>query len=191
MHYILSLPIHTLRLTLRDFRASDFDTVFAYASDPEVTRFMFYGPRDTADTHDYLQRMLQSQTETPRLTWEFAVVRIEDGRLIGACDLTIEDVLEADLGYILAREAWGQGYATEIARTLLRTGFEQLGLQRIFAICDIHHLASVRVLEKAGLRRETTLYGYKEAKGRSWDMYRYAMTYNEWLRSQGEYRNRP
>jgi [ribosomal protein S5]-alanine N-acetyltransferase len=184
MNRTLSLPIHTPRLTLRDFCASDFDAVFAYASDPEVTRFMFYGPRDQEDTHDYLQRMLQSQTKTPRLTWELAVVRIGDGRLIGACDLTMEHALEADLVYILARDAWGYGYATEIAVTLLCVGFEQLGLQRIFALCEINHLASTRVLEKAGLRRETTLYGYKEAKGRSWDMYRYAITCNEWMRSR-------
>jgi RimJ/RimL family protein N-acetyltransferase len=97
----------------------------------------------------------------------------------------MEDTLTADLGYILAHDAWGQGYASEIARIPLRAGFEQLGLQRIFAICDIHHLVSMRVLEKAGLRRETTLYGYKEAKGRSWNIYRYALTYHEWLMSQG------
>ena len=184
MYHTLSLPIHTPRLTLRDFRASDFDRIFAYASDPEVTRFMFYGPRDQVETHDYLQRMLQSQTEVPRLTWEVAVVRTADGQCIGACDLTLEDAHTADLGYILTRAVWGQGYATEIACTLLHAGFVQLGLQRIFAICDIHHLASVHVLEKAGLRRETTLYGYKEAKGRVWDMYRYAITYHEWLQRQ-------
>jgi len=189
MQHTLSLPIHTPRLTLRDFHASDFDAVFAYASDPEVTRFMFYGPRDQAETHDYLQHMLQSQTELPRLIWEIAVVRTADGQLIGACDLTLEGAFEADLGYILTRSAWGQGYATEIARTLLHVGFTQLGLQRIFALCDIHHLASARVLEKAGLQRETTLYGYKEAKGRWWHMYRYALTSHEWLQSQGSGRN--
>ena len=191
MHHTLALPIHTLRLTLRDFQASDFDGIVAYASDPEVTRFMFYGPRDQAETYDYLQCMLQSQTEVPRRIWEIAVVRTADGHLIGACDLTLEDELAADLGYILARAAWGQGYATEIARTLLHVGFTQLGLQRIFALCDMHHLASARVLEKAGLRRETTLYRYKEAKGRWWHMYRYALTYHEWLQSQAPERHRP
>lgn len=105
--------------------------------------------------------------------------------VIGACDLTLEDIYTADLGYILARDAWGQGYATEIAYTLLHAGFAQLDLQRVFAFCDIHHLASVRVLEKAGLRRETTLYDYREAKGRSWDVYRYTITYNEWMRRRG------
>jgi RimJ/RimL family protein N-acetyltransferase len=81
-------------------------------------------------------------------------------------------------------------YATEIARTLLRAGFEELGLQHIFAICDINHRASMCILEKAGLYRETTLYGYKAVKGRLWDAYRYAMTCNEWMRSRGLYRNR-
>jgi RimJ/RimL family protein N-acetyltransferase len=189
MYHTLSLPMHTPRLTLRDFRVSDFDSVCAYAADPEVIRFMFYGPRAAADTHDYLQRMLQSQTETPRRTWEVAVVRTTDGQRIGAGDLTLKDVLAADLGYILARVAWGQGYATEIARLLLRAGFTQLGLQRIFAICDIHYLASARVLEKAGLRRETTLYRHKQAKGRWWDVYRYAITYPAWLSSQGQGRH--
>jgi RimJ/RimL family protein N-acetyltransferase len=113
-------------------------------------------------------------------------VRTADGHLIETCDLTLEDIRAADLGYILARDAWGQGYATEIARTLLRAGFTQLDLQRIFAICDIHHLASVRFLEKAGLRRETTLYGYKEAKGHSWDVYRYTITCNAWMRRRGD-----
>src|SRR5262245_16250853 len=101
MHHTLSLPIHTARLTLRDFHASDCDGVFAYASDPEVTRFMFYGPRNQAETHDYLQHMLRSQMEVPRLIWEVAVVRTADGQLIGACDLTLEDALTADLGYML------------------------------------------------------------------------------------------
>lgn len=185
MDRTLSLPLHTLRLTLRDFRASDFDAIFAYASDPAVTRFMFYGPRDEADTRAYLQRLLHSQAERPRRIWELAVVRRDDGQLIGAADLTLEDGLTGDLGYIFARDAWGHGYATEVARCLLQAGFEQLGLQRIFAICDMRHRASVHVLEKAGLRRETIIYGYKTANGGTRDIYRYALTKNEWLKQRG------
>jgi hypothetical protein len=105
----LDLPLHTFRLLLRDFIPADFQPVHAYASDPDVTRFMLYGPRDEADTAAYLQRMLHSQGETPRRTWELAVIRRVDARLIGACDLTLEDEQAGDLGYIFAREAWGQG----------------------------------------------------------------------------------
>ena len=176
----LDLPLSTPRLRLRDFLPTDFQAIHAYASDPEVTRFMFYGPRDDADTMAYLQRMLQSQVEHPRRMWELAVIRRIDDRLIGACDVTLDNVHAGDLGYILAREAWGQGYASEAARAMVNAGFAQLQLERIFATCAVAHGASARVLEKAGLRRRTVLHRYKEAKGRWWDMWLYDVTRADW-----------
>jgi len=171
----LDLPIRTARLTLRDFEFSDFDGVHPYASDPEVTRFMFYGPRTEAETRAYLDHMLRTQRETPWTTWELAAVLTADGRLVGACDLTLtlEHPHEADLGFIFARDAWGRGYATEAARALVRAGFEELGATRIFATCDIANRASAHVLEKAGLRREATLDRHKHAKDRWWTSYLY------------------
>jgi [ribosomal protein S5]-alanine N-acetyltransferase len=177
----LHLPLHTPRLLLRDFISADFQAIHAYASDPEVTRFMFYGPRDEADAAAYLQRMLQSQHERPRRIWELAVIRREDARLIGACDVTLEAHEPAgDLGYIFAREAWGQGYASEAARAMVDAGFTQLRLERMFATCAIDHGASAHVLEKVGLRRRTILRQYKEAKGHWWDMYLYEISRTEW-----------
>jgi len=176
----LALPLRTARLVLRDFRSDDFDDVLAYGSDPEVVRFMFFDPRDAAGTRAYLEHMLASQREEPRRIFELAVERDGDGRVIGACDLTLEGEREADLGYILAREAWGRGHASEIARALVRAGFEQLGLERIFAVCAVGHAASARVLEKAGLRHEATLRDFKQARGRSWDVERYAIIRAQW-----------
>ena len=176
----LALPLRTARLVLRDFHSDDFADVLAYGSDPEVVRFMFFDPRDAAGTRAYLERMLASQREEPRRIFELAVERTSDGRVIGACDLTLEGEREADLGYILAREAWGHGHASEIARALVRAGFEQLGLERIFAVCAVGHTASARVLEKAGLRHEATLRDFKQARGRSWDVERYAILRAQW-----------
>ncbi len=133
----LDLPLRTARLTLRDFQASDIDAIHAYASDPEVTRYMFYGPRTLEDTHAYLERMLASQREEPRMIWELGVVQAVDGRLVGACDLTLENENEADLGFIFSRDVWRLGYATEAARAMVRAGFEQLGVSRIFSTCDV------------------------------------------------------
>jgi [ribosomal protein S5]-alanine N-acetyltransferase len=176
----LDLPLYTPRLLLRDFLPADLPAIHAYASDPEVTRFMFYGPRDEADSKAYLQRMLQSQVERARRTWELAVIRRADDRLIGACDVTLESAHEGDLGYIFARDAWGQGYASETARAMVDAGFVQLRLERIFATCAVEHRVSARVLEKAGLRRRTVLHRYKEAKGRWWDMGLYELTRADW-----------
>ena len=105
----LVLPLRTSRLVLRDFRADDRDAVYAYAADPEVTRYMFYGPRTKAATEHYLSHLLATQTEIPRMTWELAIVLQGQDRPIGACDLTLENEREGDLGYILARETGGTG----------------------------------------------------------------------------------
>jgi RimJ/RimL family protein N-acetyltransferase len=94
--------------------------------------------------------------------------------------VTLEDGQTGDLGYIFAREAWGQGYASEAARAMVDTGFAQLHLERIFATCVIDHGASAHALEKVGLRRSAVLQQYKEAKGRWWDMYLYEITRTEW-----------
>lgn len=179
---VLTLPLETPRLRLRDFVAGDAERVFAYASDPEVTRWMFYGPRSEAETAEYLSSMLTSQRAVPRTTWEVAIERRSDGRLIGACDLTIEKDGEGDLGYILAREAWGQGFATEAARALVQAGFTQLGLALIYATCDVGNTASAHVLEKAGLLHRRVLDRYREAKGRWWDMHLFELRRDEWER---------
>lgn len=186
MRHRLTLPIGTERLLLRDFRSDDYEAIYAYASDSEVARQMFYGPRDEADTRGYLARMLGSQEERPRMTWELAVVDRAQDRLVGACDLTLDDEREADLGYILGREAWGRGYATEAARAMVRAGFEQLELERIYGICEVSHAASSRVLEKAGLRWVRTAPQYYEAKGRWWDMHVYEILRADWAEGQFE-----
>ena len=176
----LSLPLTTARLVLRDFRPGDEAAIHAFSSDPEVTEHMFFGPRTEGESRWYLQRMLESQREGPRMTWELAVLLRGQDWPIGACDLTLVNEREADLGYLLGREAWGQGFATELARALVSAGFEQLGLERIFAICEVTHTASAHVLEKAGLRYVHTLAQYREAKGRAWDMYLYEIVRRDW-----------
>ncbi len=182
----LRLPLQTARLTLRGFQSNDFDAIHAYASDAEVTRYMFYGPRTVEDTRAYLERTLAGQQDEPRMTWELAVTRAGDGRLVGACDLTLESQDEADLGFILARDVWGLGYATEAARAMVRAGFEQIGVRRIFSTCDVANVASARVLEKAGpaCGEKTILENHKFAKDRWWSSFLYGVSLEEWTTVQ-------
>jgi [ribosomal protein S5]-alanine N-acetyltransferase len=182
------LPVRTARLFARDFVASDFDAVHAYASDPDVTRFMFFAPRTPEETRAYLERMAAAARQEPRTVWELAVIRAADGRLIGGCDLTLEQPHEADLGFIFARDVWGHGYASEIARALVRAGFEALGVVRVFATCDVDNHASARVLERAGLRREARLDRHKFARDRWWTSFLYGLRRDDWLASRVVYR---
>ncbi len=93
---------------------------------------------------------------------------------------------EASIGYVLRRDCWGRGYATEAGRGLLRFGFERIKAHRIFASCDVEHVRSIRVLEKLGMTREgrhrqDTWY----PSSASWrDSYYYAILEDEWIGRQ-------
>ena len=114
------------------------------------------------------------------MTWELAVVLSSADRVIGACDLTCETESEGDLGFIFSKDAWGMGYATEAARAMVRAGFEQLGLTRIVATCDVANIASARVLEKANLTRTATLDRHKHALGKWWTSFFYELRRDDW-----------
>jgi len=176
----LRLPLGTQRLVLREFVAGDYDAVYAYASDPRVTRYMLYGPRDPMDTHEYLNRVIRYQGDRPRTIWEIAVTQQADGALVGAGDITILKAGEGDLGYMLRHDAWGKGYASEIASTLIDAGFRDLGLDRIISTVSTENTRSMRVLEKAGMRWEAHYRRFAQAKGRWWDCHLYATSRPEW-----------
>jgi [ribosomal protein S5]-alanine N-acetyltransferase len=176
----LQLPLHTARLLLREFIPADDQALQAYASDPEVTRFMVYGPQDAAETAAYLQRMLQSQRERPRRVWGLAVTRREDAQLIGACDVTLEDEQAGNLSYLFACEAWEPGYVGEAVRAVVDAGFAQFSLEQMFATCVSDDRASARVLEEVGFQRMTVLRKYQETQGRWWDLYLYEISRTAW-----------
>ena len=135
----LNLPVRTARLNLREFVTSDFDAVHAYSSDPRVTRYLFFGPRDEDSTAEYLEELLASQRERPRTRFELAVEEIATGRLIGACDLSLIESNVVDLGYMLDAEQWGKGYATEIALALVEAAFFDLRAERVMSTVDVNN----------------------------------------------------
>ena len=84
------------------------------------------------------------------------------------------------MGYELASPQWGQGYASEAARAMVRFGFEDLGLHRIWAECIADNRRSIRVLEKAGLQLEGRLRDKVYFKGRWWDTLLFAILEDAW-----------
>ena len=164
---------------LRDFGQDDAAAVHDYASDPETVRYMSWGPNSETDTADFIQRTLASQQLEPRLLWGLAVVRRSDDQLIGGCSIRICGNEDAEIGYTLARSIWGQGYGTETAQALVAVAFEQLGLHRIWATCSTENVASARVLEKAGMRREGHLRQHLRRQGGWTDSYLYAILKSE------------
>jgi ribosomal-protein-alanine N-acetyltransferase len=180
----LTLPIRTARLHLREFVASDFQAVHAYSSDPRVTRFLFFGPRDEESTAEYLEELLASQREQPRTRFELAVEELSSGQLIGACDLSLIESNVVDLGYMLAAAQWGRGYATEIAVKLIDAAFLELRAQRVISTVDVNNAASIRVLEKIGMRWEAVYRRHRRAKNRWWDCHLFTLPREVWEASK-------
>ena len=145
--------LRTQRLLLRAPTPADAESVFAYASDPEATRYMGWPRhRELGETHAFL-------TLTQR-AWELHGVStylIElDGRVIGSTGLEVQSPGWAITGYILRREAWGHGFATEACRAMAGLA-GTLGLERLTAHCHPAHTASARGLEKSGFTLEAVL----------------------------------
>ena len=177
-----SLTVLTERLLLRDFVEGDWRAVHEYGSDPEVVRFMPWGPNTEDETRAFVARALAGQNEDPRTKHELAIVLRQKGRLIGGCGIRVSAPSDrgADMGYCLHREFWGAGYATEAAEALLAFGFDKLDLHRVMATCDVGNAASARVLEKIGMRREAHFREDSWVRGAWRDSYLYAILEEEW-----------
>ena len=178
-------PIAELRLArlrLREWREDDWPAAHAYASDPEVVRYMDWGPNTEDETRAFIAGTLRSRQPSPRSHYDFAVTLAESGEVIGGCRIWVEsrEHLDASIGYSLARAHWGHGYATELATGLIRFGFETLGMHRIWAIVEPENAASARVLEKAGMQREGRLRDHRFAKGLWRDSVIYAILATDW-----------
>ena len=176
------LPLRTPRLILREFRESDLDAVHAYGCDPEVARFMVWGPNTPEDSRAFLDRALEAQQTWPRASVNAAVERADSGRLIGSAELRVIDAANdwGEFGYCFHQDAWGQGYGPEAASTLIVQGFGPMGLHRITATCDVRNRRSWRVMEKLGMRREATFRKDVRVKGRWRDTHLYALLKQEW-----------
>jgi ribosomal-protein-alanine N-acetyltransferase len=180
----LIMPLRTARLNMREFAKTDFDAVYAYSSDSRVTRYLFFGPRDQDATAEYLEGLLASQRERPRSRFELAVEEIATGKVIGACDLSFIERSVVDLGYMLGIEHWGKGYATEIALSLIDAAFFDLRADRVISTVDVNNSASIRVLEKIGMRWEAVYRKHRRAKNRWWDCHLFIMPREVWQASR-------
>ncbi|MHB8247014.1 MAG: GNAT family N-acetyltransferase [Acidimicrobiales bacterium] len=159
------MELRTERLILREFRLDDEAAVHRYGSDEEVTRYTTWGPNSPAETAAYLSEVARKASGETRTSFTLAVATLDD-ELIGATNLTITDAKSTgELGYVLARDSWGHGYATEVARRLIVFGFDELGLRRITATCHPDNLASARVLEKARMHFEGTIRDHLAVRG--------------------------
>ncbi|MFP3942959.1 MAG: GNAT family N-acetyltransferase [Alphaproteobacteria bacterium] len=143
------------RLTLRRFGNHDAEAMMDVLGDPDVMRFSDLGVLSRREIMEWTRCHAAGSRNQAKLG-RWAVVETDSAAVTGYIGLTREPGRsgpdEAELGFRLARRYWGQGYASEAAGAALSYGFDSVRLQCIFAVVDPANAASVRVLEKLGMR---------------------------------------
>jgi RimJ/RimL family protein N-acetyltransferase len=169
-------PIHTDRLILRPYEPTDLDGIHAMFSLEDVCRYLPWGPMDLE------QRFTQTRIDAEGDAVVLAAVEAETGRHVGEFMLRLKDEPNGhgEIGWSLHPDVHGRGLATEGAGAFLRLGFEDLGLHRIEADCDARNLASTRVMDRLGMRREAHFLEYAFVKGEWADEFLYAILASEW-----------
>lgn len=176
-------PTRVGSLLLRDARADDIKPLLAVRNDPGVNRFML---RTHVDPETFRQEWLA----VPGSETDFSCVAEFDGQVVAMGFLDVVDgmgqpgmpkLTEGAIGYIVNPAFGGRGFGSDLARGLLAAAFQGLGLRRVTAGCNADNPASVRVLEKAGMRREQ--HGVEDSwhADLGWvDGYQYALLEREW-----------
>jgi [ribosomal protein S5]-alanine N-acetyltransferase len=154
----MKVILETDRLLLREFVEDDAESFFKLNTDPEVMRFV---PDKPLLNVEQARQTLIDHPIADYRRYGFgrgACILKSTGEQIGFAGLKYLDELgEVDVAYRLLPAHWGQGLATEVALASVRYGFAALGLKRIIGLVMPKNIASLRVLEKTGLRYSGTL----------------------------------
>lgn len=146
--------IETSRLRLRMFTPDDLDDLERLFSDPEVMLYLGVEAGKTLsreETEEALSSFIQGWHQRGFGRW--AVILKETKRFIGLCGLKLLEG-QPELIYVLEKQYWGKGLATEAARAALRYGFEEVKLERIIAVTRPENVASQRVMQRLGMKWE-------------------------------------
>lgn len=160
----------TARLRLRPVRQRDFDSLYAMFNDPDVMRF-YPGLRDRAQTQEWID--WNASAWEKHATGFFALERLEDDAFVGQCGplpQEVDDRFDYEVAYLLAREHWGRGYATEAARACRDWAFRTFEPDRVVSFIAPDNQRSIHVAQRNDMKllkqryverwkREILIYG--------------------------------
>jgi ribosomal-protein-alanine N-acetyltransferase len=161
---------------------NDWQAVLAYQKNPRYLKYYEWTERTEQEAREFVAIFLDQQKEDPRLNLQLAVTLKTTGQLIGSCGIRTKshESHEADIGFEVDPDYWGHGYASEAARAIVRYGFDELRLHRIWAWCIADNMGSRRVLEKLSMQQEGRLRDNEFFRDRWWDTLIYAILKHEW-----------
>lgn len=162
------------RVTLREFTRDDIDASLALVGDDRVTRWLSFDSRTRDQAAQMIGGVIERAQSEPRTEYYLAGV-LDDDTLIGFARLGLTGVKAGKLGYAVAADHWGHGYALDMSRQLVDFGFGDLGLHRISAAIGPDNEKSVAVALRLGMRYEGRLRDHVHTNGAWRDSVLYAV----------------
>lgn len=154
------IQLNTTRLCLEPLGLKYLETTYEYASDIENTRFMVHLPNENKqETLDFLTGIDGAWIAKEQSVYEFAILL--NNVHIGVVSLYIDDNKIGELGWIINKRFWKQGYATEAARALMEYATKKLGIKHFIAYCDSENIGSYKVMESLGMILKEKSFGRK------------------------------
>jgi ribosomal-protein-alanine N-acetyltransferase len=176
------MDLQTKRLSIKELTLGDLNEIHRLHSLPEVDEFNTLGiPTTVKTTEMLLANWIGQQKDIPRNSYVFRVQLIETNQFIGLIALNLGklDYKIADVWYKMLPAYWRQGYTTEALLRVIKFGFVELGLHRIEAGCAVENIASIKVLEKAGMTREGSKRNILPIRGKWVDSHFYSILETE------------
>lgn len=172
------MNLHTSRLELKELADSDIENIHELHCNPMVERWNTIGiPANFEVTAALMKPIIANKKESVRSVYGWGIYLQPEGTFIGEAGMSVNNnrFQTAEIHYHITPELWGKGYASEVARELVRFAFEDLKLHRIQAGAATENIGSHRVLEKAGMTREGLKRKVLPIRGEWYDNYMYAI----------------
>lgn len=174
------VEIFSERLRLREFTAADIDDVLKIYGDPVATRHLSFEPRDREQVEKTISHVLRTAHDEPRTEYNLAAVRLDNEQLIGFTRIAVEAHKAGQIGFALRSDQWGSGFGLETVKLLLKFGFQELKLHRMWGARSPINAASDRVMTKAGMAEEGRIRHHVFAHGVWRDSITHAILEDEW-----------
>lgn len=175
-----------LLVRLRELDHDDVIRVHELLSDERVIKHMLFSVFTQQAALEFVYSAVASASVRPRKNVALGITTVDTNIMIGLSGLQISpEVEQGEAWFLLDPQYWGKGFTTEAACLLLKTGFVDFSLHRIWANCLPENPGSIRVLEKIGMRREGLLKKNLRIRGAWYDSYLYALLKEEWAAAHG------
>ncbi len=172
------MNLESERLFLNEITWDDLERIHELHSIPEVDEYNTLGiPRDINETKEVLRPIIENRKSDSRKLFCWAIINKDNNDFIGLAGMTLtaDRFKMGEIYFKLSPANWGKGYATEVAKTLIKSGFGKMNLHRIEAGVATENIKSIRVLEKAGMKREGIMRKILPIRGEWKDNYHYAI----------------